>query len=185
MAEMARITVSLPRDLHRKAKIKAVATGISMSAVCRKALKVWSGQEKFERAIETLPRGKSFNENELKAFLRAMAQDEWWTSRCCQGGIQAMEVTFYDDVAAMVTFCNKDVGAGVIKTCSEVTMNLPQCLWCETVVLHELAHIITPVVGLKDMHNQEFIENWCAMLGRYTNYGKKARTILEGHGFPT
>lgn len=51
MAEMTRITVSLPKDLHRKARIKAAETGIPMSAVCRQALAAWA-QEEGSRPIK-------------------------------------------------------------------------------------------------------------------------------------
>jgi len=50
MTEMTRITVSLPKDLHRKARILTVKRGISLSAICRYALATWvQEQEAKER----------------------------------------------------------------------------------------------------------------------------------------
>ena len=50
MAEMTRITISLPKDLHRKARILSVKRGISLSAICRYGLATWvQEQEAKER----------------------------------------------------------------------------------------------------------------------------------------
>ena len=52
-AEIRRITVSLPRELHRKARILSVKRGIALSAICRHALAEWvQQQEAIERKAQ-------------------------------------------------------------------------------------------------------------------------------------
>ena len=38
---MKRLTFTLPDELHRKAKIKAAQTGVSIAEICRRALAEW------------------------------------------------------------------------------------------------------------------------------------------------
>lgn len=139
---------------------------------------VWLDQKGKPRwGKKGLPKGKWLGQDELKAFVESIVQDEWWAKQSRQSGIRAIGVSFQGNESASVT-----KNWPLYK---EATLNLPPGLWCETVILHELAHIITPIVSRADMHSQEFIENWCAMLERYTDYGEEARAILEEHGFPT